>query len=112
MPGHLLRANCPCGFDRELSPGATFDGLYVMAYTEDGKDLKTFNDESAKQRGLAVLADPCLMNEKEEERLLELDDADEFSDRMQALMEQEHGPYRCPTCGEATLFISYIGSWD
>jgi hypothetical protein len=112
MPGHTLRAECACRFSRELSPGARQNGLYIMAYTEDSKDLGTFHNEEARERGLTTLQDPCLRDEEEEERLLESDDPDKFFEKESALKEQPHGPYRCPKCGNDTLLICFAGFWD
>ena len=46
MPGHILRAECRCGFERELAPGfstVSFVG-YKVAYNADGSDLLTEDD--------------------------------------------------------------------
>jgi hypothetical protein len=45
MPGHILHAQCPCGFERKLSPGSAlgaggFVG-YTIAYNADESDLLT-----------------------------------------------------------------------
>ena len=56
MPGRILRAECDCGFERDLSPGATNGGGgHVIAYADDGTDLTTFDASVARKKKLVVL---------------------------------------------------------
>jgi hypothetical protein len=54
MPGHIyLHAQCPCGFERKLSPGSALGvGGYTIAYNADESDLLTEKDETIKLQGL------------------------------------------------------------
>jgi hypothetical protein len=62
MPGHIyLHAQCPCGFERKLSPGSALGaGGYTIAYNADESDLLTENDEIIKLQGLRTVDDPFL----------------------------------------------------
>jgi hypothetical protein len=53
MQGHIyLHAQCPCGFERKLSPGSALGvGGYTIAYNADESDLLT-EDETIKLQGL------------------------------------------------------------
>jgi hypothetical protein len=92
VPGHILVARCDCGFERELSPGATIEQVQVIAYTADGRDLITIESEQAKNESLTVIEDPCLKEE-----------SPSFG---------PWGPYRCPSCGQQTLRMEFSGNWD
>ena len=97
MPGHILSAKCTCGFERELSPGASVDDLYLIAYTAD--DLVTIESENAKTAGLTVTEDPWLKAQE----------ADSFA---LPRFDSSWGPYRCPRCAENWLWLWPIGHWD
>jgi C4-type Zn-finger protein len=94
MPGHLIEAECECGWKREeLRPGATWSEaegyvLRVMAY-ENG-DLHTVDAKHAEAEKLEVLEDPFL-NTKE---------------------SMEDRAYRCPSCGRKNLKLLEVGLWD
>jgi hypothetical protein len=49
---HILHANCPCGFERKLSPGSGIaaDGFfgYTITYNADESDLLTEDDAIIK----------------------------------------------------------------
>jgi hypothetical protein len=94
MPGFTLIAKCGCGFERVLSPGASFDHGYVIAYTANGRDLETVESEKAKRESLTVIEDPCL---EAEER---------------TFGAGPYGPYQCPSCGKHSLEMQQIGFWD
>lgn len=102
MPGHILHAGCVCGFERELCPGATYNGGRVIAYTANGRDLRTVDWDIAAKEQLVVLRDPCL---------LDPDDPDYF-DRLFAVQLESHGPFRCPRCGKDSLLMRFAGFWD
>jgi hypothetical protein len=91
VPGHILVTQCDCGFECGLSPGATVEQLYVIAYTADGRDLITIESEQAKNESLTVIDDPCLK---------------------EAGRDGPWGPYRCPSCGQQTLRMEFSGFWD
>lgn len=81
-----------------------------MAYTEGSKDLGTFNSEEATRRGLTTLADPCLIDDDDDQFLHS--DLGEHRRRERELKEEPHGPYRCPSCARETLVIQFRGWWD
>ena len=97
MPGHILSAKCPCGFEREVAPGATVNALRVIAYTADGRDLVTIESEKAKTAGLTVIEDPWLK-------------AQETS--LYVSLDSSWGPYRCPQCAKDSLQLCPKGLWD
>ncbi|SRR6266700_400968 len=100
VPGNILIAQCDCGFERELSPGATVEVLQVIAYTADGRDLITIESEQAKREALTVIKDPRL----EEEWLGET--------WLGPPSYGPWGPYRCPSCGQLRLRLRFGGWWD
>jgi hypothetical protein len=70
--GHIyLHAQCPCGFERKLSPGSALGaGGYTIAYNADESDLLTEKDETIKLQGLRTVDDPFLsLHENFEEKL-------------------------------------------
>jgi len=68
VPGHIVVARCACKFERSLQPGASVEHLYVIAYTPDGRDLKTVESEKAvniafiKFTGSRNELSPCIDN--------------------------------------------------
>jgi hypothetical protein len=63
MPGHIyLHAQCPCGFERKLSPGSKIAGRgfvgYTIAYNADESDLLTEDDEIINTQGLRTVDGP------------------------------------------------------
>lgn len=101
MPGHIIHAECVCGFECELHPGATYDTGRVIAYTADGTDLGTVDQDTAARERLVVLPDPYLLD-------LDGDDLERFF----SVKDETHGPFRCPRCGNDSLLISFAGHWD
>jgi hypothetical protein len=100
MPGNILVARCECGFERKLWPGATIEHLRVIAYSADGRDLVTVERQEAEKQSLAVIEDPRL----EEEWLGET--------WRGPPSWGPWGPYRCPSCGQQSLHITFGGQWD
>lgn len=100
MPGNILMARCDCGFERQLSPGATYEKLSVIAYTADGHDLITVDSEQAKKESLVVIKDPRL----EEEWAGEI--------WRGAPSYGPWGPHKCPSCGQQYLRLEFGGWWD
>lgn len=113
MPGDLICASCPCGFEAVATPGYDFttpgDEL-VMAcnsnnrgqgrfhlHSQSGADelLATLPESEARKRGLEIIKNPALV-------------ADPLSgDRL--------GPwsgYKCPRCGAKNMTLSLAGHWD
>jgi hypothetical protein len=41
MPGLLIEASCLCGYTSQLSPGSTFEGSFVIAYSKNVHELIT-----------------------------------------------------------------------
>jgi hypothetical protein len=103
LPGHILRAQCDCGFECELYPGANKDGVgRVIAYTNDGTDLRTFDQDAAARKQLIVLRDPFLLDPDEHD----------YFERLLSVKAQFHAPFRCPSCGKDSLLIRFAGHWD
>src|SRR5262249_4339822 len=97
MPGHILHAECACGFWRELTPGSSISNLYVIAYTADGEDLVTIESGEAERATLTALEDPWLKAQND--------------DPLSPSFEASWGPYRCPRCGRERLQLSPWGFW-
>ena len=102
VPGHILIAQCECGFERELWPGATFETLRVIAYTADGRDLITIESEEAKRRFLTVIENPRL------KEIMEAEEKGQFGIPARG----PWGPYGCPSCGQQSLQLEHRGNWD
>jgi hypothetical protein len=92
----MFYAKCDCGFDRELSPGATLSEYYVIAYTAEASDLITIEYREAERANLTVIEDPYL----KEDPLSSLG------------FDSLWGPYRCPGCKKLSLQLSLRGYWD
>jgi hypothetical protein len=99
MPGHILCAKCACGFERELSPGASTAELYVIAYTADADDLVTIESRKAAMSNLAVIEDPWL----------KMQESDPFAIPS---FDSSWGPYQCPGCSKESLHLWPRGHWD
>jgi hypothetical protein len=85
--GHMVTAACRCGFRREgLSPGASPVRTWVIAYTEDGRDLQTVEEAIAEEQGLPIIGDP--------------------------FMHMRDIRIECPSCGNETLDFEKTGFWD
>ena len=66
MPGHMLYAQCRCGFEQKLSCGSaiTAGGFvgYTVAYSADGSDLQCADDDTINSQQLRTIPNPsCLM---------------------------------------------------
>jgi hypothetical protein len=96
MPGHILRAQCRCGFERELAPGGNERSLAadVIAYNADESDLVTEDETAVKLMGLRTIRDPFLSNHEPAHSL------------------GPQGPYLCPGCKETSLMLHFSGNWD
>jgi len=107
MPGHILRAQGRCGFERELAPGfstVSFVG-YKVAYNADGSDLLTEDDASIKSMGLRAIQDPFLSDYEPEDSI----------EKITSEVDKQNipqGPYACPGCKSVSLMLHYIGCWD
>jgi hypothetical protein len=105
MPGHILSANCSCGFSRELEPGANETKgfrTYVMAYSADTSDIETVDLEAAKHAGLKIIEDPLLADF----------DSDAPLEELIKPFDHPYGPYLCPQCRENSLYLRGGGFWD
>lgn len=92
MPGHIVHAECPCGYQDELGPGASDpETVLVIAYDPAASRLVTVDQREAKRRRLRVVKDPFLR--------------DPLSYRAARLLE-------CPKCRKETLALSPRGFWD
>lgn len=98
MPGHLIDADCPCGFARSLLPGHDM----TMAYTEREDDIETFAGEEIGDRKLKQIPDPFLSDPQ----TLEETEAHLTAKTI------PQGPYVCPKCRRATLHLHFNGHWD
>jgi len=64
-----------------------------MAYTEDGKDIDTFDTNEIAERGLKEIDDPFLSSS------ISFDD-------------DPPAPIECPRCKHISLFLHHVGHWD
>jgi hypothetical protein len=97
VPGHILHAECCCGFSRELAPGYNERRNigYTVAYSADESDLVTEDDAVIKLAGLRTIRDPCL------------------SDYGQGDTEKVgQGLHLCPRCKKTSLMLHFRGCWD
>jgi len=60
VPGHILHAECCCGFRRELAPGCNERRHigYTIAYNANESDLVTEDDAVIKLAGLRTVREP------------------------------------------------------
>lgn len=104
MPGHILIAQCPCGFQDWVKPGA--DGsilnskVLVIAYDPKKPGLLTVEEQEAKDRDLRTIENPFLkywrhpMSDPEVQRL------------------GQEPSFVCPKCRESKMHFSHVGFWD
>jgi hypothetical protein len=62
MPGRILYAQCPCGFERKLSPGSKIAAAdfvdYKIAYNADESDLLSENKRDHQVAGSSYRSKP------------------------------------------------------
>ncbi len=97
MPGHMLAAECTCGFGGSVLPGVSeLRGMahMVIAYDSDADRLVTLPEEEAARRGLAMFEDPFLNPGGGPPGL------------------GESAAVLCPKCGSRKLRFRLEGFWD
>ena len=97
MPGHMLSAECPCGFHGDVMPGVSAKlGMshMVAAYDSGNGRLVTVSEQDALKRGLQVFSNPFLNTG---------DVAPGGGDTP---------AFRCPKCGENSMQFIRNGFWD
>ena len=107
MPGHMLDANCPCGFTGMIKVGASGpDGpdskLLVAAYDPEKGQLISIDVEVAEQRNLTVYEDPYLFDPFK---------VDSEGNRID-VPKGNKATFKCPKCGKNTLRFHMFGHWD
>jgi hypothetical protein len=109
MPGHILHAECACGFQRELSPGSAIaaDRIvgYTIAYSADGSDLRSEDNVIVNSQELRTVPDPFLSDYQVGDSLEKF--SEEFEKKRVA-----QGPYLCPHCKAVSLMLHFAGLWD
>jgi hypothetical protein len=113
MPGHILRATCCCGFQRELYLGNTrIAGDWVplaIAYNVDESDLLTRDKITIESQKLRIIPDPFTSDEPAQP----LDKATLVKHLSKPWPpREEHGPYLCPQCKAVSMKLQYAGVWD
>jgi hypothetical protein len=104
MPGHIIRAQCSCGYEKELMPGASgfSDKGYSMAYTASGKGIGTFDQNFIEAEALEIIDDPFLEN-------------DWFKDEETGKPQESTAAptiILCPHCKSTSLVLTWVGMWD
>ncbi len=97
MPGHMLAAECPCGFRGDVMPGVSEKlGMshMVVAYDPGSEQLVALIEQDAVKRGLPIFPDPCLI------------------DGHEGLGSGKTSTFRCPKCGENRMQFVLSGFWD
>ncbi len=105
MPGHILIAECPCGFSRSVQPGLALprEGKMesrIIAYDAWERDLITVDEAEAKALGLECLPDP----------FIEYWTHSMYDPRVQAAGSEP--TFRCPKCDKETMRFGFLGHWD
>lgn len=97
MPGHMLAAECTCGFEGSVLPGVSERrGMahMVIAYDPGNGRLVTMPEDEAVKRGLPVFPDPFL------------------NPGSGARRPPEAVAFQCPKCGNRELRFRLEGFWD
>jgi hypothetical protein len=101
MPGFMLIAQCPCGFDSEVWPGSSLIGKEsVIAYDPERPGLLTVDSEEAETGGLITIPDP----------FLSLSNRSMADPEVQRLGQE--AKFDCPTCQEPSMYFRHVGFWD
>lgn len=103
MPGHIIEAKCDCGYEKTMMPGAGGIDLknYVMAYSENGRTLNTYEKEKAEHQGLTIIRDPFLDDFIIDDNAIE----DVPLAKNRTILE-------CPRCNKHSLHLKLSGLWD
>ena len=121
MPGNMVAAMCGCGYEKDLYPGYSeiTRKLKCIAYTKDGTDLHTFEDEKVDSENLQRVIDPFVMSDEEDEFVDTLDPENIKPEEMDKLRNAIFGrdagnmrPIKCPRCKNVSLFLHQRGHWD
>jgi hypothetical protein len=97
MPGHMLAAECPCGFGGSVLPGVSeirWMAHKVIAYDPDTGRLVTLPEKEAARRRLRVFDDPFL------------------NPGGGPFGPEESAAVLCPKCGSRELRFRLEGFWD
>jgi len=104
MPGHILYAQCPCGFERKLSPGSKIAAAdfvdYKIAYNADESDLLSENERDHQVAGPSYRSKPVSIRFQTR-----------FYPCPHANFERKNaaqGPYLCPQCKTASLTLLFF----
>ncbi len=97
MPGHMLAAECTCGFGGSVSPGVSERrkmAHMVIAYDPVTGRLVTLPEKEAAKRGLPLFKDPFINPSGGPPDL------------------GESVAFQCPKCGNRELRFRLEGFWD
>jgi hypothetical protein len=113
MPGDLVSAECPCGFERVLALGTNFfDGRWVdllIAYDADESDLKAERADIVELQKLRTIPDPFASDKIQGP--LDVAAIVRYMSEPHPL-EEPQGPYLCPQCKAVSLKLHAAGNWD
>ena len=100
MPGHILNAICPCGFEQMVQPGSATPGREsVVAYAPGSAGLVTIDRKEAQAKRLVVIRNPYLDHMRR-------------SMWESEVQEQAQGvAFECPRCGETSMRFGFSGFW-
>ena len=100
MPGHMLSARCPCGFEQTVKPGSATPGQeYVIAYDPGSADLVTVDSLEAQANRLTVIRNPYLDHMR----------GSVYESGVQE--EVWEAAFGCPKCSETSMRFVLVGFW-
>lgn len=114
MPGNIIAAICPCGYETELHPGVTemTSKLYGMAYSEQGYEVCTYKDSTIRKKNLIRIVDPFLDEEIEGETIEQMIQRKFCPTLFDWVRQRDLETIKCPRCKQISLRLTQSGHWD
>lgn len=111
MPGNVISAICPCGYQTELYPGVSefTHKLYAMAYSKQGYEVSTYKETKIAKKELIRIIDPFVDDDDEETDIIQKRLSPTFFDWVR---QRDLETINCPRCKKNSLKLSLAGHWD
>lgn len=114
MPGKIISANCPCGYETVLHPGSSemTHKLYGMAYSEQDYEVGTYKEKTIRKKQLIRISDPFLDDIDETETVAQMTQRKFYQSLFDWARQKDLETIKCPRCKKIRLQLTEVGSWD